>query len=112
MASYIENPVFYIKLTNQTLEHAKEVTSCFSRVTLGLQEQNIRPSKASGSCHTCHFAHNCLHRVYLTLGDVKGHRGDIMGLLRPTFKGKGKTPLGPGLPSSLWWNVLLSLRCP
>jgi hypothetical protein len=45
----------------------------------------------------------------MTLGDIKGHKGDFMGLLRLTFKGKGKTPLGLGLPSCLWWNVLLSL---
>jgi hypothetical protein len=78
---------------------------------IGLQEKNVRPSKASGSCHMCHLAHNCLHRVHLTLGDVRGHIGDVVGLARPTFKGKGKTPLGPSLPSCLWWNVLLSLRC-
>jgi hypothetical protein len=29
--------------------------------------------------------------------------------LRPG--GKGTTPLGTGLPSCLWWNVLLFLRC-
>jgi hypothetical protein len=94
------------------------VTSCPPRVTLGviretvvLHEQNVRPSKASGSCHTCHLAHNCLHHVHLTLDDVKGHKGDVMGFPRPTFRGKGKTPLGLGLPRCLWWNVLLFLRC-
>jgi hypothetical protein len=45
------------------------------------------------------------------LGDVKGHKGDFMGLPRPTIRGKGKTPLGSGLLSCLWWNILLSLRC-
>jgi hypothetical protein len=45
----------------------------------------------------------------MTLGDVKGKNGDIMGLPRPTFREKGKTPLGLGLSRCLWWNVLLSL---
>jgi hypothetical protein len=26
------------------------------------------------------------------MGDIKGDKGGIMGLPRPTFKGKGKTP--------------------
>jgi hypothetical protein len=40
----------------------------------------------------CHLAHNCLHHVHLMLGDVKAHKGDVMGLPRPTFRAEARSP--------------------
>jgi hypothetical protein len=91
------------------------MTSCPFRVTLGLFRatlaswgKNVRHSWASG---TCHLAHNCLPKPPKALDDVMGVLGDVTVLPRPTSSWKGHNPLGMGLPSCLWWNILLFLRC-
>jgi hypothetical protein len=67
-------------------------------------EQNIRPPWASGTSHTCH---NCLPKPPQMLDDVMNILGDVMAFQGQRLGGKGTTPLGTGLLSDLWCNVLL-----
>jgi hypothetical protein len=104
-------------MTNKTLNQAEKVTSCPFRVTLGLFRAMLASrSKTLGLLRpldqtTRATWHTTASKVSKMLGDVKGHMGDIMGLQGLHHSEKGKTPLGPGLPGCLWWNVLLSLWC-
>jgi hypothetical protein len=66
-------------------------------------------SKPLRNCHTCQpKPSSCLKPQ---LDDVKAQNDDVRGLQGPTSWWEGKTPLGPGLPKCLWWNVLPFLWC-
>ena len=66
------------------------VTSCPFRVTLGLLMATLASrSKTLGLLgplyHATHATwHTTASKVSKTLGDVKGHMGDVMDLPRPT----------------------------
>jgi hypothetical protein len=66
-------------------------------------------SKPLRNCHTCQP--NLSSCRIPQLDDIKALNDDVRGLQGPTSWCEGKTPLGPGLPKCLWWNVLPFLWC-